>query len=976
MREIITSLSVLVACASAYAQTIHGQLVTWHPITITFEGPQAAESDNSPNPFLDYRLQVVFSGPDSQLFVVPGFFDGDGQGGSNGNCWRVRFAPNVPGKWGYKGSFRQGSNVAIDLALDAGKPLNLEKLDGQFTVASVNSTAAGFLKWGRLEYVGRHYLKFHDGPYWLRGGTDEPENLLAYAGFTHTPPKHSFADHEADWREGDPDWGSGRGRALIGALNYLADHHVNSVYFLTMNIGGDGKDVWPWSGSINPKGSPDNDNLHFDVAKLDQWNTAFQHAQRRGIFLHVVFNEAEEANKRELDDGELGPERKLYYREMIARFGHHLALEWNICEEYNLNFDLGEDRVRAFADFIRALDPYDHPITVHSAGDPLKELRFTFGDSRFSLTSVQLNQRPIHEFTEAIRAATCEAGRPLPVSLDEFTLDRGQRASHIPVDEAAGHRREKIWPTYFSGGMIEIILDDLLRTDSFKKGQREEIWRYLWFARRFMEENLRFWEMEPADELAAGGGTIAVGVGNGDSVPLGPQVLAKRGRVYAIYLPIAMPTITLDLTEMKGAGRQRWYNPRTGELFAKSRDVSGGAIHTIGQPPGEADADWVVLIERTDAKPLMAIDTKAFADCTNHWRRFRDPKRVIHVLPGQASYAPDQVEEIAANILLYQRANGGWPKDYDMQAMLTPKQKAAIEATRENNDTSFDNYNIHSQVNYLAKAYAAGGDTQWRAACERGFDFMIAAQLPNGGFPQEYPETTTDFANCITFNDGVTTGILNVFQDVAENQPQWKWLDDDRRRAAKTAVRRGTDCILQCQIRFDGKRKGWCQQHDPKTFAAASARSFELASICPQETTANVRFLMRIESPEKQVVDAIDEALSWLRRTQLEGIRVQRFPAVEVAYEFHTRDFDVVVLEESDAPPIWARHYEIETDRPIFSGRDSIKRYSLHEIERERRTGTPWYGNWPRELLEKLYPAWRSKHSKRHGNPLRTPSSR
>ena len=203
---------------------------------------------------------------------------------------------------------------------------------------------------------------------------------------------------------GDPDWGDGRGRAIIGALNYLADHHVNSIYFLTMNVGGDGKDVWPWLGEINPRGDPQANHKHFDVGKLAQWETAFAHAARRGVFLHFVFNEAEEANKRELDQGELGPDRKLYYREMIARFGHHLALQWNLCEEYNLNFDFGPKRVRAFADYIRAVDPYNHPITVHSAGDPVEALRFTYGDPRFSMTSIQLNQRPIHEVTEAIYA--------------------------------------------------------------------------------------------------------------------------------------------------------------------------------------------------------------------------------------------------------------------------------------------------------------------------------------------------------------------------------------------------------------------------------------------------------------------------------------------------------------------------------------------------------------------------------------------
>ena len=201
--------------------------------------------------------------------------------------------------------------------------------------------AAGFAKWGRLRYADNFYLKFADGPYWIRGGTDEPEDLLGYQDFDNTPGKHKFSAHVEDWRTGDPEWGNGRGHGLIGALNYLAKQHVNSIYFLTMNVGGDGKDVWPWIGPINPKGSPENDNLHYDVGKLAQWETVFDHAQRLGIFLHFVFNEAEEANKRELDDGELGPERKLYYREMIARFGHHLALEWNLCEEYNLQFDFG-----------------------------------------------------------------------------------------------------------------------------------------------------------------------------------------------------------------------------------------------------------------------------------------------------------------------------------------------------------------------------------------------------------------------------------------------------------------------------------------------------------------------------------------------------------------------------------------------------------------------------------------------------------
>ena len=199
--------------------------------------------------------------------------------------------------------------------------------------------------------------------------------------------------------------------------------------------------------------------------------------------MHFVLNESEEANKRELDNGELGVERKLYYRELIARFGHHLALQWNLCEEYNLGLDLGPDRMRAFAHYVRAVDPYDHPITVHPADDPLEALAFMFGDPSFDVTSVQLNQRRIDLVTEAVREATAKAGRPLPACMDEFTIDKGTNKSYIPVDDPELYRKQKLWPTYLSGGSIEFILEGLLENDNLKRPQCEALWNSVWHAR-------------------------------------------------------------------------------------------------------------------------------------------------------------------------------------------------------------------------------------------------------------------------------------------------------------------------------------------------------------------------------------------------------------------------------------------------------------------------------------------------------------
>lgn len=482
-----------------------------------------------------------------------------------------------------------------------------------------------------------------------------------------------------------------------------------------------------------------------------------------------------------------------------------------------------------------------------------------------------------------------------------------------------------------------------------------------------MEENLPFWEMEPADALSSGGATIPVGIGGGRTVPLGPQVFAKQGEVYAVYLPTCEATGTLDLTALQGTAELRWFNPRVGAFVGEVVHLAGGKPQPLGPPPVDSTADWVVLVRKRE-RPARGeslqteIDTSAFRSGTHHWRRIRDENRVIQPLPNQPQYSPAQVAPIVENILLFQRDNGGWPKDYDMLAVLAPEQVAAIHATRGRDDTSFDNGNIHSQVDYLARAYTLCGVETWRDACLRGFDFMLAAQLENGGFPQRYPRMS-GYAAHITFNDGVMTGILNVLRDAADGAGHWRWLDSARRQKAQLAVARGIDCILMCQIRAAGVRTGWCQQHDGKTFQATSARTFELASCCPQETTAIVRLLMRVDSPTTELQSAIEDAVAWLGRTELRGIRVERTPALRQTFDRHEADFDVVVVSDDDAPVIWARHYEIGTDRPIFAGRDGVKRFALADIERERRTGTAWYGDWPRPLLESEYPAWRGRRT-------------
>jgi PelA/Pel-15E family pectate lyase len=377
----------------------------------------------------------------------------------------------------------------------------------------------------------------------------------------------------------------------------------------------------------------------------------------------------------------------------------------------------------------------------------------------------------------------------------------------------------------------------------------------------------------------------------------------------------------------------------------------------------------IFVVVLSSAAPLVganksaAIDVSGFRDATSHWRKINEPERVMQPLPNQPSYAPTQIREIAANVLLFQRDNGGWPKDYDMLAVLTDEQKKAVRDSRARSDTTFDNHTTHTQVEYLAHAYHVLGDGTYRDACVRGFDFMLAAQYAHGGFPQKFPNPK-GFSAHITFNDGVMVGVLSVLKAAADRAEHFAWLDDARRARARDAVERGIACLLRCQVRIDGVLAGWGQQHDAQTFAPASARTFELASLAPQDTTDAVRFLMRLDAPSADIVRAIEGAVAWLRRVQLSGIRVEKISAPPVEFFRHKTDTDTVVVQDSSAPPLWARMIEIGTNRPIFASRDGVKVYSLAEVDRERRTGSGWYGDWPRKLIESEYPKWKARAEK------------
>lgn len=318
-------------------------------------------------------------------------------------------------------------------------------------------------------------------------------------------------------------------------------------------------------------------------------------------------------------------------------------------------------------------------------------------------------------------------------------------------------------------------------------------------------------------------------------------------------------------------------------------------------------------------------------------------------------YASDEARRIAENVLAYQRDSGGWPKNIDMAAPLSPEDRQAIQQQRNQPDATIDNGATHTQLRFLARVVQQTADQRCREAFLEGFDYLIAAQYPGGGWPQCYPQPR-GYARHITFNDDAMVGVLNLLRDITRYEASFRFVDAERRERAAEAVERGTECILRCQVIVDGQRTAWCAQHDHETELPAPARSYELVSLSGHESVGIVRYLMGIENPPPEVLAAVQGAVAWFDQVQLRGIRVERQAAGDLP-----GGFDRVVVRDEAAPPLWARFYEIGSNRPIFSGRDGIVRRELAEIEHERRTGYAWYVSSPRRLLQDEYPAWRAR---------------
>ncbi len=604
MRRLVFGLAVLLAACTPNPDTsteIQTQIsliqpatpFSGKPITLDFIGPETSETAE-PNPFTDMRLTVDFTHGDQEI-QIRGFFAADGDaantGATRGNIWRAHFSPPRAGLWNWSARLESGEGIALDFeASGTAIPLNMSS--GSFEVTDPVPI---------LRTEGQYY-RFSDGRRFLKGGTNSPENLLGYVDFDGTYRMetqmrsgesnatdrvlHSYEPHISDWQAGDPTWQDGKGKGLIGSLNYLSDRGMNAAYFLTFNIGGDGKDVWPFH-------APD-DFTRFDVSKLEQWNIVFDHMMSRGIMMHVVLQETE--NELTMDAGETGPDRQLYFAELISRFAHHPALVWNLGEENGPVFWRPEgqtdDQRRDMVTALTQLDPYDHPIVLHTHSEPADKdhiLDPLLGFNGLDGLSFQIsNRRLVNSETQKWVAKSKAAAQPWVMTMDEIGhWHTGARTDAVdPTHDSL--RRHALWGHLLAGGAgVEWYFGGLheandLKSEDWRK--RENLWDQTRHVLEFFETHLPYWEMVPCAGI----------IDRADSYCFGKDGL------YAIYL-IEGGTGILSLPEDSGIWEIKWFDPVTGGVLqiGTHENVTAGSWVELGFPVPYDGRDRVVLLERT-----------------------------------------------------------------------------------------------------------------------------------------------------------------------------------------------------------------------------------------------------------------------------------------------------------------------------------------------------------------------------------------
>jgi PelA/Pel-15E family pectate lyase len=323
-----------------------------------------------------------------------------------------------------------------------------------------------------------------------------------------------------------------------------------------------------------------------------------------------------------------------------------------------------------------------------------------------------------------------------------------------------------------------------------------------------------------------------------------------------------------------------------------------------------------------------------------------------------AWYGSKEGRQRADIVLSFQTPAGGWSKNLDFAAHIrargegfAPDNTTKFLGTNDNDQAldrgwsyvgTIDNGGTTTPLRFLARMIASVPEAEsatYRAGFARGLDYLLAAQFPNGGWPQVWP-LQGGYHDAITYNDGAMVNVLRLLDEVAAGRGDFAFVPETIRQRAAKAVDNGLRCLLATQVVHDGQRTAWCQQHDVLTLQPTSARNYEMVSLCSGESTGILLFLMSRGAADSNVVAAVEAGVKWL-----EAVKIADKAFRNVGSEGR------LLVAEPGSGPLWARYYAIGSNQPLFGERDKTIHDDVAEISRERRQGYAWFTDAPEQVL-------------------------
>lgn len=357
------------------------------------------------------------------------------------------------------------------------------------------------------------------------------------------------------------------------------------------------------------------------------------------------------------------------------------------------------------------------------------------------------------------------------------------------------------------------------------------------------------------------------------------------------------------------------------------------------------DERAILAAECREARMPVSIPAPASRE------EFEFPSKVDSVFFASADAA-----KLADSVLSYQTPTGAWSKAVDYTKGPRPR---GTHWTNNPSDAwhycgTLDNRSTTEQIEFLAQVYLATKRDDCRKSVERGLEWLLAAQFPNGGFPQVYP-LEPGYHEAITLNDNAMVHALEVLRSVSLGEAPFTFLDDTMKERAAQACERGLACVLAFQVRMEGRRSVWCAQHDPLTLAPVAARLKEPPSLSGAESAELLKFLMRKAPVTPPVCSAIEDAVAWLDAHKVTGMRKTKAPSGMTDYVQDTTSTEVY----------WARFYDLEKGKPIFAGAEDGKIYATyHEMAQHNKVGYDYYTTKPRDIVTKEMVKWKKRVEK------------